>query len=278
MEYYTSEKITQRITGIRSKSGEIMYLIEGSERAVLIDTCIGLGNLKEFVETIRTNTTPLSVLISHGHVDHAMGAPEFEDVYMNVRDIPLYQSQCGIKERRGYAAIGLGEMADTLSEEEFVPACPEFAFRELNEGMRFALGGVTVEAYNAYGHTKGCMAFLIPEERVLILGDACNNATFLFDEICSSVEEYQESLRELKEKVDGKYERVFIMHHIVDAPVSILDEMIALCDDVRLGKVDQVPFEFMGKHVLMAKAANAHMEREDGGFANLIYNPEKIKR
>lgn len=278
MEYYTSEKLNERITAIRSKSGEIMYLIEGEEKAVLIDTCIGIGGLKDFIRQIRTKDTPLTVLISHGHIDHAMGAPEFEEVYMNPRDISLYQSQCSIKERRGYAGIGLGAMAESLPDDAFVPASPDYEFHALEEGMVFALGGVSVEVYNAYGHTGGCMAFLIPEEKVLILGDACNNATFLFDDICSSVEAYQQSMRELKAKVAGKYDRVFVMHHIIDAPVFIIDEMIELCDDILAGNVDNVPYEFMGKQAVMAKAANARMERGDGKFANLIYNPNHIRQ
>lgn len=277
MEYYTSERINERITAIRSKSGEIMYLIEGENGAVLIDTCIGLGGLKDFVAQIRTKETPLTVLISHGHIDHAMGAPEFEDVYMNLQDIPLYRSQCSIDERRGYAGMGLGSMAESVPDTEFVPATPDYKFQALEEGMTFDLGGETVETFNAHGHTKGCMAFLASKEKVLILGDACNNSTFLFDDICSSVAEYQHNIKELKSKVDGRYERAFVMHHIIDAPVSILDEMIELCDDVIAGNVDHVPFEFMGKHALVAKAANERMERKDGKFANLIYNPNRIR-
>ena len=277
MEYYSSERVNERVTAIRSRSGEIMYLIEGDKGAVLIDTCIGMRGLKDFVEQIRAKEMPLTVLISHGHIDHAMGAPEFGDAYMNHKDIPLYQSQCSISERRGYAGMGIGSLAKAVPDEEFVPATPDFEFQALEEGMIFDLGGVTVEVYNAYGHTAGCMAFLVPEQKLLILGDACNNSTFLFDEICSSVAEYQRSMRELKDKVEGRYERVFVMHHIMDAPVSLLDEMIELCDDVIAGNVDHVPFEFMGKHALVAKEANERMERKDGKFANLIYNPNYIR-
>ena len=131
MEYYTSEAVDDQITAIRSKSGEIMYLIEGAQRAVLIDTCIGIGSLKEYVNKIRKKDTPLTVLISHGHIDHAMGAPEFEECYMNLRDIPLYKSQCSIAERRGYAGMGLGAMAEKLPDEAFVPERPDYEFKSL---------------------------------------------------------------------------------------------------------------------------------------------------
>lgn len=275
MEYYSIKKIEDGITAIRSKSGEIMYLIEGTKEAVLIDTCIGLGNLRELVEGLTKK--PVTVLISHGHIDHAMGAPEFETVYMNKKDIPLYQSQCSIAERRSYAGMGIGPAAAQIADTEFVPVAPEFPFRELEEGMTFDLGGIQIDAYEYPGHTKGCMIFLIREKRILVLGDACNNSTFLFDEICSTVEEYQNRTRQVEQKLRGTYDRVFLMHHIMEAPVSILTDMLAVCDDILAGRADNLPFEFMGKPALIAKTCNEYRQRADGGFANLIYDPNKCR-
>lgn len=76
MNYYTSDKVTDYITAIKSLSGEILYMIEGEDRAVLIDICVGVGHVREFVEGFTDK--PITVLLSHGHIDHAMGAPEFE--------------------------------------------------------------------------------------------------------------------------------------------------------------------------------------------------------
>lgn len=275
MEYYSSEKITAHMTAIHSLSGEILYLVEGKDKAVLIDTCAGVGNLRRFVEN--QTGKPVTVLLSHGHIDHAMGAPEFEQVYMNIKDRPLYQSQCTVAERKGYVAACLGaEQAKQIPEEDYVPADPEYPFEVLEDGMEFDLGGVSVEAYEFPGHTKGCMVFLVKEERILILGDACNNATFLFDDICSTVAEYKEQVRRVNARLSGKYDRVFLMHHVMEAPASILKEMEDVCDTVLAGKADDLPFEFMGKKACIAKDTNERFERKDGAFANLIYNPENV--
>lgn len=280
MNYYKSESVDENITAIFSKSGEILYLIEGTTGAVLIDTCIGIGHLKDYVKTIRKTDTPLTVLLSHGHIDHAMGAPEFEKCFLNPKDIPLYKSQCSIKERRGYAAMGIGKEAEVLPDSEFVPETPDYAFCPLSDGMKFDLGGMTVEALAAPGHTKGCMAFLIPEKEILITGDACNNSTFLFDDICDSVAEYKKSMESLREKTKGRYKSVFLMHHIMDAPANLLDQMIDLCDEIlnqtEDNTLDNVPISFMGKQAVIAKKANERMERFDGQFANLIYNLGRI--
>ena len=265
------------MTAIQSKTGEIMYLIEGKQKSVLIDTCIGVKGLKNYVDGIRNKDNPLSVLISHGHIDHAMGAPEFEDCYMSSKDIVLYQSQCDISGRHEYVTMRIGEEGVILSDDEFVKEMPDYPFKELSEGMKFDLGDICIEVYKAAGHTPGCMAFLIPEIKVLIIGDACNNATFLFDDICCSVMEYQQNLKHLLNKISGRYEKVFIMHHIMEAPKDVLNQMIELCDDIYAEKVDNVPFRFMDKQAYVAKEANERMERKDGRFANLIYDKRRIR-
>ena len=81
IQYYSAEKLNTHMTAIRSLTGEIMYLIEGEEKAVLVDTCLGVGHLRKFVETLTEK--PITVILTHGHVDHALGAPEFDEVYMN---------------------------------------------------------------------------------------------------------------------------------------------------------------------------------------------------
>lgn len=65
-DFYRAEKVNDRITAIISFTGEIMYLVNGSERSLLIDTCVGAGNLRDFVE--RLTEKPLTVLLTHGHM------------------------------------------------------------------------------------------------------------------------------------------------------------------------------------------------------------------
>ena len=50
-----------------------------------------------------------------------------------------------------------------------------------------------------------------------------------------------------------------------------------MCDTVLAGEADNMPFSFMGKKALIAKAANERFERRDGKFANLIYNPDRVR-
>ena len=71
MVTFRTEKVSDRITRIFGTSGELWYLVEGSEKAALLDTGSGLGHMKPLIESLTDK--PLLVLLTHGHVDHAMG-------------------------------------------------------------------------------------------------------------------------------------------------------------------------------------------------------------
>lgn len=158
MKFFSGEEVVLpqgcgKLTMIRSKSGELMYLAEGSEKAVLMDTSIGVRGLRALVEELTDK--PVTVLISHGHPDHAMGAPEFETAYMNHRDISPYRSMGDVKERMDYAELSIGPQAREIPKEDYLPLEPDYAFEELSDGMSFDLGGMHIDVYAFPGHTRG---------------------------------------------------------------------------------------------------------------------------
>ncbi len=273
VEYYKAEKINEHMTAIRSMTGEIMYLVEGEGKAVLIDTCLGVGHLREFVESLTEKQ--ITVLLTHGHVDHALGAPEFDEVYMNPADNKVYESMSPLEERIGYIKANLGGKLPEFAEDDYVQPAPA-DFKELKDGQIFDLGEVHIEVYALPGHTHGTMVMLIPEENALILGDACNNATFLFDENSLPVNEYKKNLIRVKDKLEGRYETTYLCHHVMTASKDMLTHVIEVCDEILEGKADDIPFEFMGHHAFVAKKANERFERADGGEGNLVYDKEKL--
>ena len=274
MEFYEAVKVNESLTMIKSRTGELLYLAEGTERAVLIDTCVGVGRLKDFVSTLTER--PLKVLLTHGHVDHAMGAPEFQEVYMNLSDVPLYQRQCSLEERKGYLAAGLGDAFGQIPEESYVLPEKDYAFRELADGMTFDLGGLHIDAFGFPGHTKGSMVFLLREMRILILGGACNNSTFLFDQDACPLDEYIKALEGVRDRLKGKYDRVFLSHHEMETGTEIMDNVLEVCREAMDGKADDITFDFMGNRAYIAKKCNERFQREDGKCGNIIYSKEKL--
>lgn len=272
-KFFKATRVENNIFRISGVNGELMYLIEGENKAALIDTGTGVGNLKEFVEKITKK--PITVILTHGHVDHAPGAAMFNDVYMSYTDKNLYAQHDTLDTRKSFTDISYKDSKE-LNDSDYVPVKDSDSFNNLKDGATFNLGGVTLEAISVPGHTQGMTAILIKEQRVLITGDACNFSTFLFDENTTGLTTYQNSIKNLLDKTNGKFDKIYISHMSGDAPKSLIADMITLIDDIKAGKVDNVPFEFMGHKAFIAKKVNEKFMRIDGGTANLIYDPKRI--
>lgn len=269
MVEFHSKKISEHVTRIYGVAGEYMYLVEGAKCAALIDTGSGVGSLKAYVDKLTDK--PYVILLTHGHLDHAMGASEFDtEIYMNPADREVYKEHSDMELRKKSLAGTAQEVRDQIKESDYIPV-KEKQFLAVNTGDCFDLGGVTLETYACPGHTPGSVTFLIKEERTLILGDACNPFTFLFLEYSLPVGEYKQVLEKLKEQTDGKYDRVYLSHGEGEGDKRMIDSVMQVCEDILTGNVDDVPFEFMGEQAYVAKAMTPGMRRLDGGIANIVY-------
>jgi len=267
---FEHEKISPTTTRIRAPGFELMYLVEGSEKAALIDTGSGLGFLRAYVEKLTDK--PIIVLLTHGHVDHAMGAGEFEEVYMNHADDYIYVQHADM----GFRKDGLFLCPQKVEEEEIIPAKDLSEIRQMGGGDSFDLGGIHIDIYDLPGHTKGSVVMLIREERVLLLGDACNYLTFLHEPYSTTVTEYKRNLETLKPQVEGKYDSVYLSHGPGSGHVELIDGVIQVCQDIMDGNTDDVPFGFKDSKGFLAKAEIERDVRIDGGIGNVIYSKERI--
>lgn len=270
MEYYQYEKITADVTKITDLAGVAAFLVEGKEKAALLDTCSGVGDLKSVVE--RLTTLPLIVICTHGHVDHAGGTYDFEPVYLSNKDYELAKRHTTLEMRKGYFDTTLPP--GTIPFEAYRPQRLD-GYLNLVDGQIFDLGGITLEAIALPGHTPGMTSILIRELRTLLLGDGCNSFTFLFGEESSSVEQYRNNLQNFLRHED-KYDTVWFSHGHNKGPKTILKEGIELCDEILAGKTDNIPFNFMGETAYIAKAVKpGDFSRVDGKTFNIVFNPDK---
>lgn len=280
--FYQIEPIRAGLWRIWDVSRTAFYLAEGECSAALIDSGIGVGSVMEVVRTLTDK--PVSVWLTHGHMDHAMGAAEFDEIHMNPADLPVFSIHTSLPMRQGYVAGAVMMGGDpaaiaAIRETDYCPAPDQGRLLPLSDKQRVDLGGLHLRFIAAEGHTPGCMAVLLEEWRILILGDACNAFTYLFDPWCPTVEGYREILLRLKEQTDGSYDRVLFNHGSGDGPVDMIKNVIAVCDDVLAERSDAMPFRAPnGESVVIAKAMDfRRFCRVDGGEGNLVYLPERIR-
>ena len=260
---FKTEKVSKRITRIYAFSTELMYLVEGTDQAVLIDTGSGFGSLKTCVEQLTHK--PLAVLMTHGHVDHAMGAGEFEHIYMNSLDEEVYR----VHASEAFRLAGLKGLCqdDCVEPADMVPAAEFERFQELMDGAVFDLGSVHIEIYGLCGHTAGSVVMLIPEERTLILGDACNPFLFLFDEFSTGLTTYEANLRKLRERITGKYDTVLLSHGSGVGAVTTIEDVLQVCADIKTGNTTEGTFPFMEEE---------HYFADNGTNTKICYNRDRI--
>lgn len=263
---YQSQKVSDHITRVIDPAGVSLYLVEGRERAALLDTGVGFQGLQKAVEAL----TKLSVfvILTHLHPDHAGGAAEFDQVYLHPADLALKEN-ASMDVRLGYCHARMRE-GPKPTAEDLLPFDNNQAFEGLSDGQSFELGGITLEIIHVPGHTPGSCCVLIPEERAILFGDACNANTLVFD---IPVSRYRKGLEHLAESAH-RFDTVLYSHGLSATGPNSLEDNLELCARILAGTDDKIPEEFMGRAVLRAAAAVYPGCRVDGKFGNIVYTEE----
>ena len=161
---YMSWKTTEDTWIINAMGGsQNMYLLEGEDRALLIDTLWGAGNLRAHVETLTKK--PVTVINTHGHLDHSGGNGEWEEVLMLAGAIPdvetCYRSPFDVTK---------------------LPH-PDYKKTVVKDGDTIDLGGRVVEIIDITAHSNGSLALLDRKGRQIFVGDELESAQVLMYEV-----------------------------------------------------------------------------------------------
>lgn len=150
---------------------ESIYIVEGSERALLIDAGTKIANLDEIVAGITEK--PVTLVATHVHPDHTGSAVNlFDEIWINA--------------------------ADMVNVESIMKDYPG-RIRYLSDGQVFDLGDREIEVIFTPGHTPGSTTFFDRKARYGFSGDAFGSTNLLLSTnfstlICttSRIAEYME--------------------------------------------------------------------------------------
>ena len=269
---FTVTRQPNGVTEISDPSGVHCFLVEGREKALLIDTMVGLKGLKDLVSTL--TDLPVEVALTHGHMDHAGGVFEFGTCFIHPKDIPMLDGKT-LPGRMRFVNGGL-EPENQYGEEDFVPDSP-VAFRPLEGGDHLDLGGRTLEVLFVPGHTKGSLCYLDTATGDFFAGDACNCNTLVMMDTSATIGEYLEALLALKERL-GEIQRFYQFHGPSVQSKTCVDDNIQCCREILAGTDDQVPVEFLGRTGYLAKERiPGSIQRKDGRLGNIMYTRDRVK-
>lgn len=197
-----------------------VFVIVGKERALVLDTGTGIGNLRRVIES-RITAKPYDVVLTHNHVDHAGGAGFFDSIWVHEADRSWDRKIFAptLEGRREYAKIvaSRGNKNYVYSVDTDILEWPkEPEVKLLSDGQVFDLGGRAVTFYHVPGHTLGECVAIDDRSRSLFIGDACNCNYLLGENIADTLEESADvaarGLEKIRDRRDA-YDQIYNSHH-----------------------------------------------------------------
>ncbi len=133
-------KLQKDVYVIETSDMTTMYLIEGKERALLIDCGTKCDSLDRVIA--RITSKPVDVVITHAHGDHDGNVAYFKEIYMHPADTVLFT----------------------------VPYKGKVNY--IDDGYVFKLGGKNIEVVHTPAHTPGSVILLDRPAHSAYTGDA----------------------------------------------------------------------------------------------------------
>lgn len=150
----------------------ISYLGPGNERAALVDTGNGIGDVESVVREL--TDLPVVVLLTHEHPDHFGGAHAFEDVILYDEPSAVERVGAGVPNERARRSVSGDQvwkpLPNGVDPESFRVEGVQPS-RLVTDGDVIDLGGRTLEVVHTPGHSPGSVCYLDREHRVLFTGD-----------------------------------------------------------------------------------------------------------
>lgn len=173
------------------------WLVAGSDRAVILDTGMGIEPIRPVAESLAP--VPVTVVNTHYHFDHVGGNHEFDEIAIHEIGAPLIDQEVPRELLDAYVDYATRQLAaaDQLREldREFTwllsvesdprPFPPGFdgtqwiirpsrATETLQDGDRIELGGRSLTVVHAPGHSPDGICLFDEQNGLLFAGDSAN--------------------------------------------------------------------------------------------------------
>lgn len=261
--WFKTKLVAEKVWLINDNGSDNIYLVEGTDKALLIDTGLGVANLNSCVKDI--TKLPVIVVNTHGHPDHVGGNFQFTEVYAHPLDFELIKRfsskeyhkntiERAINKKPVYESFFLKDI-ENYNLPSMVP---------ITSGYVFNLGNRKLEVIEVPGHTEGSIVLLDAENKLLFAGDNNTTLVWLFPNECLPLESYLQSLQKLNKRNED-FDNILPGHgYIMDK--SFINEQIICAKNIISGNGKGEKYEtFLGSALLYTYKR-----------ASIAYTPDNI--
>ncbi|MFJ7887776.1 MBL fold metallo-hydrolase [Lysinibacillus xylanilyticus] len=216
------------------------YLLIGEEKAALIDTGLGIDNIKRITDQL-TNL-PIIVLTTHVHWDHIGSHGEFKNIYVHKDEEDWLVN--GIKK------LSIEQIRKDISRDITIPTPETFnpdtykPFQGnptglLNDGDEIEIGNRKLTIYHTPGHSPGHISILDNSKGYLFTGDLLYGGTpvYAFFPTTNPVDLAQ-SLKKISNIPNVT--KIYGGHNTIGLDASLLQEVGNAVEELK--EKDQVRF------------------------------------
>ncbi len=234
-DWFAIDKIddtTYIISEYRHPEETHCYLLIGSERCLLIDTGLGIGNIYEQVRKL--TVMPITAVATHIHWDHIGGHKYFPDFYAHRVELDWLNGKFPLPIQAVRNMIAEGNLPEDfdISDYTIFQGTPT---RILDGGEIIDLGDRQIETIHTAGHSLGHLCFWEKERGYIFTGDLIYKGTLFANYPSTDPEAYLQSL-EVIAALPSK--RLFPAHHSLDIQPEIAIRMRdAFCELKTQGKL-----------------------------------------
>ncbi|HCC02732.1 MAG TPA: MBL fold metallo-hydrolase [Ruminococcaceae bacterium] len=222
-DWFTIDRIdadTYIISEYRHWEETHCYLLEGENRALLIDTGLGICDIS--LEVKKLTDKPVTAVATHIHWDHIGGHQYYPDFYAHEAELNWLSGEFPLSIETIRSMVidrcNLPEGYDVNAYQLF-QGTPT---RVLHDGDTIDLGGRTVKVLHTHGHSPGHMCFWEAATGYLFTGDLVYKDTLFAYYPSTDPQAYLNSLEKIAVL---PVKRVFPAHHTLNIQPEILIRM-----------------------------------------------------
>lgn len=222
-DWFTIDKIDEHtyiISEYRHWEETHCYLLNDTERSLLIDTGLGICNISEMIKELTDK--PVTAVATHIHWDHIGGHKYYPDFYAHEEELNWLNGGFPqpLEAIKGYV-VDRCDLPDgyDVNTYEFFQGTPT---KVLHGGEHIDLGGRSIEVLHTPGHAPGHMCFWEKDKGYLYTGDLVYKGMLAAWFPSTDPQVYLQSLEKIAEL---PVKQIFPAHHSLDIQPEMIIHM-----------------------------------------------------